>query len=220
MRIPWAGRGSPPASRRKWRLLLVPAMGLAVICQLSVTGSVAATAATTAKAAATSVAPNPVNELDCNGWSAKYGTVRKLAGNLCTDPIKIVNGKASRFIDNHWYAGHDEPSVKFISSQPGSGNTMSYLMKLSKDPKKLPTSSGSVTDYGQLSVAPWFGLPICDPKSYPQNTCTPDSDTNYRSGQRSEPRPAPPSWSCSSTRLALPRSSTAPVAARPSGAQR
>ena len=59
MRIPWAGRGSstrfgrgsPPAGGRKWRLLLVPAMGLAVICQLSVTGSVAATAATTAKAA-------------------------------------------------------------------------------------------------------------------------------------------------------------------------
>ena len=112
----------------------------------------------------------------------KYGTVRKLAGNLCTDPIKIVNGKASRFIDNHWYVGHDEPSVKFISSRPGSGNTMTYLMKLSKDPKKLPTPSGSVTDYGQLSVAPWFGLPICDPKSYPQNPCTPDSDTNTRMG--------------------------------------
>jgi len=163
-------------------------MGLAVICQLSVTGSVAATAATTAKAAVTGVAPNPVNELDCNGWSAKYGTVRKLAGNLCTDPIKIVNGKAERFIDNHWYVGHDEPSVKFISSQPGSGNTMTYLMKLSKDPKKLPTPSGSVTDYGQLSVAPWFGLPICDPKSYPQNTCTPDSDTN--SGLISDPNAA------------------------------
>ena len=196
MRIPWAGRGSstrfgrgsPPAGGRKWRLLLVPAMGLAVVCQLSVTGSVAATAATTAKAAVTGVAPNPVNELDCNGWSAKYGTVRKLAGNLCTDPIKIVNGKASRFIDNKWYIGHDEPSVKFISSQPGSGNTMTYLMKLSKDPKKLPTPSGSVTDYGQLSVAPWFGLPMCDPNSYPQNPCTPDSDTN--SGSISDPAAA------------------------------
>ena len=62
MRIPWAGRGSstrfrrrsPPAGRRKWRLLLVPAMGLAVICQLSVTGTAgAATAATAAKAAVT-----------------------------------------------------------------------------------------------------------------------------------------------------------------------
>ena len=96
-------------------------MGLAVICQLSVTGSATAAtesaAATTAKAAVTSVAPNPVNELDCNGWSPKYGTVRKSAGDLCTDPIRIVNGKAERFVDNHWYVGHDEPSVKFISAR-------------------------------------------------------------------------------------------------------
>ncbi|MGD0604812.1 MAG: hypothetical protein ABSA53_14575 [Streptosporangiaceae bacterium] len=147
-----------------------------------------ASASTTAKAAVTSVAPNPVNELDCNGWSSKYGTVRKLAGNLCTDPIKIVNGKASRFIDNKWYVGHDEPSVKFISSQPGSGNTMTYVMKMSKDPKKAPTASGSVVDYGQLSVAPWFGLPMCDPDSYPLNPCTPDSDTN--SGLISDPNAA------------------------------
>src|SRR5229473_2801382 len=75
MRIPWSGRGSPPARGRRWRLLLVPAMGLAVICQLSVTGSAgAATTATmgTARTAATgAVAPNPVNALDCNGYSPK-----------------------------------------------------------------------------------------------------------------------------------------------------
>jgi len=166
-------------------------LGVAVICQLGLVGNAAiAGASTTARTAlaAGTVAPNATNELDCNGWSAKYGTVRKLAGNLCTDPIKIVNGKASRFIDNKWYVGHDEPSVKFISSQPGSGNTMTYVMKLSKDPKKLPTSSGSVTDYAQLSVAPWFGLPMCDPNSYPLNPCTPDSDTN--SGSISDPNAA------------------------------
>ena len=92
MRIPWSGwgpskrsgRGSSPGGRRKWRLLLVPAMGIAVVCQLSLTGTAgAATAATTAKTAATGgVAPNPVNELDCNGWSHKYGTVKKMAGAL------------------------------------------------------------------------------------------------------------------------------------------
>ncbi len=197
MRIPWAGRGSstrfgrgsPPAGGRRWRLLLVPALGLAIVCQLSVTGSaVAATAATAAKAAATGIAPNPVNELDCNGWSAKYGTVKKLAGDLCTDPISIKNGKAGRFIDNKWYVGHDEPSVKFISSTPGSGNTMTYLTKIPVDPRRAPTPSGSVTNYGQLSVAPWFGLPMCDPNSYPQNPCTPDSDTN--SGSISDPNAA------------------------------
>ena len=165
-------------------------MGLAVVCQLSLTGTAgAATAATTAKTAATGgVAPNPVNELDCNGWSHKYGTVRKMAGSLCTDPIRVVNGKGQRFNDNNWYVGHDEPSVKFISSTPGSGNTMTYLTKIPVDPKQSPTPSGSVTNYGQLSVAPWFGLPLCDPKSYPQNPCTPDSDTN--SGLISDPNGA------------------------------
>jgi hypothetical protein len=33
-----------------------------------------------------------------------------------------------------------------------------------------------------LSVAPWFGLPMCDPNSYPQNLCTPDSDANQGLG--------------------------------------
>ncbi len=155
-------------------------MGVAIICQLSLTGAAGASTITTTAKAATSggVAPNPVNELDCNGWSHAYGTVRKFAGELCTDPIKVINGKATRFTDNNWYVGHDEPSVKFISSAPGSGNTMSYLMKLSRDPVAAPTSTGSVTDYAQLSPAPWFGLPICDPNSFPQNACTPDSDTN------------------------------------------
>ncbi|MGO9079832.1 MAG: hypothetical protein ACLQDY_12415 [Streptosporangiaceae bacterium] len=165
-------------------MFLVPAIGIAVIAQLSLAGSATMAAATTAKtlAAAGSVAPNPVNELDCNGWSAKYQTVRQLAGDLCTDPIKVLGGKGSRFVDNGWYIGHDEPSVKFISGAPGSGNTMTYLTKVPVDPAKAPTASGSVTNYGQLSIAPWFGLPICDPKSDPQNPCIPDSDSNTGSG--------------------------------------
>ena len=185
------GQVAPLTGRRRWRLLLVPLLGVAVICQLGLAGNaVIARASTTAKTAlaAGTVAPNATNELDCNGWSPKYGTVRKLAGDLCTDPIKVVNGKAQRFIDNGWYQGHDEPSVKFISSTPGSGNTMTYLTKVAVDPRKAPTASGSVTNYGQLSIAPWFGLPMCDPKSYPQNPCTPDSDTN--SGLISDPNAA------------------------------
>ena len=184
-------------------------MGIAVICQLSLTGTAgAATAAATAKAAATgSVAPNPVNELDCNGWSPKYGTVRKLAANL-HGPGQGRQRQGPRFDDNEQYIGHDEPSVKFISSTPGSGNTMTYLTKIPVDPRQSPTPSGSVTNYGELSVAPWFGLPMCDPKSYPQNACTPDSDTNSGLITTRTP-PARRSWSCSCTRRATPRSSTA-----------
>ena len=173
------------------RLLLLPAIAVAVICQLSLAGAAGAATAANAKTATNTtntakgtsvatgaVAPNQVNELDCNGWSAKYKTLRKLAGDLCTDPVKVKNGQVSRFIDNGWYVGHDEPSVKFISSTAGSGNTMNYLMRVPKSPAAAPTPTGSVTDYGELSVAPWFGLPICDPKSYPQNPCKPDSDSN------------------------------------------
>jgi hypothetical protein len=158
----------------------VPAMVVAVVCQLSVAGAAgAATAAATAKTTASGgVAPNAVNMLDCNGWSPKYGTVRKEAGATCVDPVSIEHGKRFRFEDNGHYIGHDEPSVKFISSTPGSGNTMNYLAKIPVDPRQSPTPSGSVTNYGQLSIAPWFGLPMCDPNSYPQNACTPDSDKN------------------------------------------
>ena len=122
--------------------------------------------------------PNAPNELDCNGWSSVYQAVKPDFGGLCTDPITVKNGKGTRFVDNGWYVGHDEPSIKFISNKPGSGNQMTYFMQLPIDPAATPTASGSVTDYGELSVAPWFGLPICDPNSYPQNPCKPDSDKN------------------------------------------
>jgi hypothetical protein len=197
MRTRWSGLGSSarhltgrgaaergsPRRWRSWRVFLASAVGLVVVGQLGLASTASGAAATvTAAAAAGSVAPNSVNELDCNGWSAKYQAVRKLAGDLCTDPIKVVNGKGNRFVDNGWYVGHDEPSVKFISSAPNSGNTMSYLMKIPVDPRKAPTPTGSVTNYGELSIAPWFGLPMCDPNSYPQNPCTPDSDSNTGSG--------------------------------------
>ena len=81
---------------------------------------------------------------------------------------------------------------------------MTYLTKIPVDPKASPTPSGSVTNYGELSVAPWFGLPICDPLSFPQGACTPDSDSNNPNA-----RAARRSWNCSCTRRATRRSSTA-----------
>jgi hypothetical protein len=180
MRTSWSGLRTSTRFGRRWRLLLVPAVAVAAICQLSLAGSATAsvTAATAARTADGSVAPNATNELDCNGWSATYHTVRKLGGDLCADPIKVVDGKGSRFIDNGWYVGHDEPGIRFISNTPGSANTMTYLVKLPVDPQAAPTPTGSVTNYGQDSIAPWFGLAMCDPNSYPQNPCTPDSDSN------------------------------------------
>jgi hypothetical protein len=176
-------------ARLRWqRFFLLPTA--VAICQLGISSHVVAQSITppTPATASGTVPPNPINEVDCNGWSATYKAVRQHAGDLCTDPIKAVNGSDNRFTDNGWYVGHDEPSVKFISSAPGSGNTMTYVVKVPVDPKQRPTLSLSVTHYGELSVAPWFGLPICDPNSYPQNPCKPDSDSN--SGSISDPHAA------------------------------
>jgi hypothetical protein len=153
-----------------------------LVAALAITSTLTVPFVPTIHAAPASVAPNPVNNLDCNGWSATYQSARPAMKELCTDPIAITaDGKATRFIDNGWYVGHDEPSVKFISAAPGSGNTMSYLMQLAVDPKAPPTTQPTgrtASRYAELSPAPWFGLPMCDSKSYPQNPCTPDSDTN------------------------------------------
>ena len=43
---------------------------------------------------------------------------------------------------------------------------MTYYAQLPVDPKAAPTLDGSVTDYAELSPAPWFGIPICDPNSF------------------------------------------------------
>jgi hypothetical protein len=129
-----------------------------------------------------SVPPNPISQVDCNGLSPTFKAVKQGNSAYCTDPRSIEDGKPARFEDNGRYIGHDEPSVKFISSAPGSGYHMTYYQQLAKDPAAAPTVNGSVTHYAELSVAPWFGLPICDPRSYPQNPCTPDSDTNTGMG--------------------------------------
>ena len=182
--------------RSAWTLLLTPVLAAGGLA--TATMSQAATlvpAHATAKAAAPKhVKPKHVNQLDCNGYSTKYKALNPAGRMRCTDPIRRhlvkVHGKmvvrASRFEDNEHYVGHDEPSVKFESNAKGSGNTMSYFVKLPTDPRRAPTPSGSVTKYGELSIAPWFGLPLCDPHSFPQNPCKPDSDSNTGLGAKTD----------------------------------
>ena len=154
--------------------LTIPALGLVLAGQFAFPAQALASHTVTTRW----VTPNAVNNLDCNGWSPSYRSIRPGMKSLCVDPISVHNATTARFLDNGWYVGHDEPSVKFISSAPGSGNHMTYGMQLPRDPHRAPTASGSITTYGELSIAPWFGLPICDSLSYPQNPCTPNSDLN------------------------------------------
>jgi hypothetical protein len=144
------------------------------------------------------VKPNQVNMVDCNGWSKLYQSAQPGFRMRCTDPHGPVRGEKGynsiaggayshgRFVDNGHYVGHDEPSVKFISSTPDSAVNMTYFTRLPVDPVKKATNSGSVVHYAELSPAPWFALPLCDPGSYPQNPCTPHSDANTGLGSPSD----------------------------------
>lgn len=169
------------------------------MASLSVAAAIPAQAHGSAPAGLQVVKPNKTNNLDCNAWSIRFHSVAPAHRQLCADPhgplrTRYTQGANatrkfwSRFIDNGHYVGHDEPSVKFISHAANSGNTMTYFMRMPHDPKMKATNDGKVVDAAELSPAMWFGLPLCDPKSYPQNPCTPDSDTN--SGAINDPNAA------------------------------
>jgi hypothetical protein len=78
------------------------------------------------------------------------------------------------------YVGHDEPSAVFYSDVPGSGNHMTYSLRLPHDPSpNNPNKAGRSYQF-ELNGAIWFGMALCATQSYPEqlSTCTPDSDSN------------------------------------------
>jgi hypothetical protein len=80
------------------------------------------------------------------------------------------------------YVGHDEPATLFYDNRSGAGNSNTYLLRLPKDPPRLPNQNGTGGTFNfQLHVAFWLGMAMCDNESAPEFThapCTPDSDTN------------------------------------------
>ena len=219
MRIPWSewgpstrsGRGSSPGGRRKWRLLLVPAMGIAVICQLSLTGTAgAATAAATAKTASLGRRRAATRRTSSTATAGARSTARsgRWPGPPARTRSRSSTGSATRFEDNGQYIGHDEPSVKFISSTPGSGNTMTYLTKIPVDPQQSPTPSGSVTNYGAALRRALVRPADLRPEVLPAEPVHPGQRHQHRLNA-TRTRRARRSWSCSCTRRATPRSSTA-----------
>ena len=85
------------------------------------------------------------------------------------------------------YVGHDEPSVLFKSSVPGSGNDITYELTLPLEPKQKPENDGSGGTWDfQLRPTFWFGLTLCDSESAPEftKTCIRDSDANDLVGAR------------------------------------
>jgi hypothetical protein len=122
-------------------------------------------------------------ELDCNAFSPVQKSVRPMT---CTD-IKGVLGVdnkntwGGKFYDNGHYIGHDEPDATFQSSAAGSGNNITWDETLGADPSAAPTDAHPGTDVShwfELTPAPWLSMALCDPNSYPEAPCTPESDSN------------------------------------------
>ena len=99
------------------------------------------------------------------------------------------------------YIGHDEPATLFYSNQPGSGNNVTYQLKLPKDPPTTPQQNGSGgTDNFQIHPTFWLGMVMCDDQGSPNPDgaaldghatvpCKPDSDSNiYNSQNPTSPR--------------------------------
>jgi hypothetical protein len=123
-------------------------------------------------------------ELDCNGQSPIQHALK--GSMLCTDlrgfaGVSNRNTWGGRFYDNGKYIGHDEPDMTFYSTAKGSGNNVTWSETLGRDPVAIPTATNpghDVADWFELSPAPWFSMAVCDPNSYPQTFCKPDSDVN------------------------------------------
>jgi hypothetical protein len=126
------------------------------------------------------VAPKAVGEIDCNGLSPIQAPAHPTAA--CADPR---GPSGDRFYDNGRYIGHDEPAVRFVSHAPGSSDDITFVERLGTDPRQLPTVShpgADVTHFFELSVAPWFSMSLCDPRSAPMRPCKPESDANAPNG--------------------------------------
>jgi hypothetical protein len=108
--------------------------------------------------------------LDCNGLSQIQKPLKTL--NVCADPRGLNEGY-SRFYENGKYIGHDEPSIGFYSHAPNSGNDMQWQITLPVE-RPYPGAAQTLENY----VAFWLSLALCDPGSFPQGACIPDSDAN------------------------------------------
>jgi len=105
--------------------------------------------------------------LDCNGYSKIQQPLKSY--NVCSDFFGYDGGRG---YDNGHYIGHDEPAVQYVSSVPGSGNNVQWQITLPVE-HALPATQ---TFENQATF--WFSMALCDPRSFPQNPCIPNSDRN------------------------------------------
>ena len=104
--------------------------------------------------------------LDCNGFSKIQKPLK--AHDICAD-FRLGNARGE---DNGHYIGHDEPSIGFFSSAPHSGNTVQWEVTLPHE-RMLPA-----TQSFENFITFWLSMALCDPGSFPNGPCIPDSDRN------------------------------------------
>jgi len=110
--------------------------------------------------------------LDCRGDSP-------ISKNPAPIPLPcpdFLGANGSKPYDNGQYVGADEATVQFLSGANRSADNFQWAVTLPKDP--VPTQNGSKVASFELYDTFWFSIALCDPYSYPQNPCTPDSDGN------------------------------------------
>lgn len=150
--------------------VVIRAAVLLVVCGSAlVLGPGSARPAVRAARAAQRQTFNPVAHLTASG---EPEPVCESFKSLCRDAFKTPGDP---------YVGHDEPSVAFRSSEPGSANDITYTVRLPRDPPKRPKADGSGGVWNfELRPTFWLGLTLCDTESAPEftQTCTPDSDAN------------------------------------------
>ena len=166
----------------KVRLLILPLIAATALAVGAFAPAVSHRPTPPASTASASVKPSKVGMLDCNGLSPIQRPAKR--GLMCID-ARGPREDGGRFEDNGHYIGHDEPSIRFISNRPGSGRNFTITETLPRDPKHLPTVAhpgSDVTNWFELSIAPWFSMTVCDPNSAPLTPCVPGSDANAPHG--------------------------------------
>ena len=120
--------------------------------------------------------PNATGLLDCNGYSPVQKPIKQFP---CAE---IAANEDDGFEDNGHYVGHDEADIGWYSTQPGSSTAAQWHVTLPVDPPGAPSTSfgGPVSEF-QLTIAPWFGMTLCDNESYPEGNpvCT-TTDANIQ----------------------------------------
>ena len=84
---------------------------------------------------------------------------------LCTEQVDPWTYHGYKYV-----SGHDEPSVLFYSTAPGSGNSDQYRVTLPTDPVAPPKQDGTGSTWNfQLRPAFWLGMIMCDDQDAPQS---------------------------------------------------